>query len=121
MTATINGTDISSYINESSYKMNQYDDYKEWVDGNRIKHHEIMRHFIKGSFDMIFLTELDLTTFLTLLGNNTVNGITTITLYVQNINQSNQYQVYFDMICDSDRSISTNYFFKKYKVTITER
>ena len=120
MTVSINNTDITPFIQESSYEMNRYTDHKEWIDGNRRKHREIMRNYIKGSFEMVFVTESDLSDFMDLVEDNTVNGILTITLYIQNINQTDEYEVFCEIVGNTDRKINNDYFFKKFNVSITE-
>lgn len=121
MYASIGGTDISSYIQESTYNVNEYEDYEQWIDGNRHKRREVMRTYVKGSFDLVFVKASDLTSFLTLMNNNKANGLLTITLYVQNANQNKTCQMFVDFTGKDDRKISTDYFYKKYNMSLLER
>lgn len=120
--ASINGTDISNYIQESTYEINQRDVYKGWMDANYNIHREKIRTRVVGSFDLVFLTETDYTAFLTLLNTNTdASGMLTITLYVTNINASASYNVFFEFENNVNREISANYFYKRCTMDIEER
>lgn len=122
MLASINGTDITKYIQESTYEVNQEDVYEEWLDGNYRTHREVTRTKVTGKFEMVFVTESEFSAFLTLLGNNTsASGVLAITLYVTNINTSASYNVFYEFENTSNRQINSNYFYKRFKMEIEER
>ena len=121
MYVSIGNTDITSYVQETTYTMNQFDEYEEWKDGNRTKHRETMRTYVEGSFDLVFVTETAFNNFLTLLNNNTTDGVLTITVYVQNINQNKTCQMFKTLENVNDRKISNSYFYKRLTLTLVER
>jgi hypothetical protein len=120
MYASIGGVDITPYIQETSYDVNQYEEYEEWKDGNRKKHREVMRTYVEGDFDLVFVTASDLNAFLTLLENNKVDGHLPITLYIQNLNQNKVCSVLYEFKATKDRQISNTYFYKRFKMSIVE-
>lgn len=81
MLVTIGTTDITAYINESSYDVNavQYGD--EWIDGNYDRHFRPKGNKVEGKFTLAFVTESDYNSFITLLESNTVDGYTTATVF----------------------------------------
>ena len=122
MLASINGTDISAYIQESTYKMNQENVYEEWEDASHYTHREQLRTRVVGSFELVFVQESDLTSFLTLMNNNMdTNKRLTISVFVSNINAFNEYVMFADFESISDRSISNSYFYKRFSLALAER
>lgn len=120
--ASINSTDITKYINESSYVMNSEPVTSEWVDANYTTHRDEYRRKIKGSFDLTFITKSDYDDFIDLLHNATSGSITTITVYVgDDVNDLVTIQAYCRIIMKKYASISTDYSFNRLKMTIEEK
>lgn len=53
----IMGKDYTNKIIQGSFDVNSEDVYSTWTDANNIKHREIYRQRISGSFDMYFSDE----------------------------------------------------------------
>ena len=122
MLASINGTDITPYIQESSYEANDVGEYEEWKDGNRRKHRTKLRSAVEGSFSLVFVTATALNSFLTLLENNsTAAKLITMRLYIQNTNTTGDYDVFYEFENTDSRQISTDYFYKKFRFSFEER
>ena len=120
MLASINGTDITGYIQETSYQVNQAPIYEEWTDGNYKTHREETRQKITGNFDLIFVRATDLDNFLKLVDENSTGSLLTITLWIQNKNRAVETQVYFSFEAKTVVKISDNYTFHEFTVTIEE-
>lgn len=121
MLAQIGSTDITKWIQESTYKMNAEDIYEAWEDGNWVEHHHLIRDKVKGSFDLVFVTDADLNAFITLLNSNTVENYVIITVWVSNKNASSEHRMFYKFENTSDRQISDSYVYKRFKMTLTER
>ena len=77
-------TDFTPYIVSGSYKMNQQDSYEEWTDGNGIKHRNVYRTKISGSFEMKFINRAAYGSFLAALDAVKTDGYYTVTVFVNN-------------------------------------
>ena len=92
MQVIIGTTDVSSAIQETTYKVDRIERYTSWVDANNVEHHSNRHYKIEGSFDMVFLAgySMEYSAFKTLLDSATVNGVTTLTLSVNNLDGATQ-------------------------------
>lgn len=97
MIFSINTTDLSAQVNnKKSYKMNSTRQFSSVTDSNGIEYRNYYRERVSGSFEMWFIdpitppngnestSAVDYSTFLTLVQNNTTNGVLLCTVYVQN-------------------------------------
>lgn len=121
MFVKIGNTDITPFVQESTYDVNSYDDYEEWKDGNRHIHREQMRTYVEGSFDLVFVKQNDLKRFLDLVDENTTNDLLNVTLYVQNINKNKTCKVFKKLVGTSDRKINDTYCYKRFTLSLIER
>lgn len=57
----VSNKDFTQHIKVPSYKVNRSEDYEEWKDVNKVRHREITRTKVSGSFTLIYddVTELD--------------------------------------------------------------
>lgn len=57
----VSNKNFTQHIKMSSYKVNRVDDYEEWKDANRVKHREVTRTKVSGSFTLLYddAAELD--------------------------------------------------------------
>lgn len=93
----IDGTDFSDCITVPSYKVNSKDIYDEYVDANKIKHRDIHRSQISGTMSMKFFDIDRYYDFLRLLREKkTIEGYVTVSLYVNNLNEVKEADVYID-------------------------
>lgn len=119
--AKIGTTDISEYINESSYVMNSEPVTGEWVDANYTTHRDEYRRKVKGSFNLTFVTQTAYNDFITLLHGATAGNVTVITVYVgDDINDLVTINAYCHMSMSKYRSISDDYSFNRLKMTVEE-
>lgn len=119
--AKIGTTDITQYINESSYVMNSEPVTSEWVDANYTTHRDEYRRKVKGSFDLTFVTQTDYNGFIDLLHDNTAGIVTVISVYVgDDVNDLKTINAYCRMQMSKYRSISADYSFNRLKMTVEE-
>lgn len=98
MLVNINGKDITEYILASSYEINSIPVYSEWEDANYIKHREIHRYRVQGSFDLKFPQDggSAYSEFVKVLKENTVEGRLLITVFVNNTEEYKTIQAYYE-------------------------
>jgi len=120
MLASINGTDITKYIQETSYQISQETREDEFYDGNHKLHLVPLRNYVKGSFEMAFVKSSDLTNFLNLVAANKTGNLLKITLWVSNLNQAAEKDVYFKMKSKKKIKINANYDLNIFNVEIEE-
>ena len=121
MLAQIGTTDITKWIQESTYSMNAKSVYEEWEDGNLHRHQQSIRNRVQGSFELVFTTNSDLDDFITLLNSNTENNLLTITVWVDNKNASSEHLMFYEFDGTSNRQINSSYVYKRFKMTLSER
>ena len=87
MQVIIGTTDVTSAVQESTYKIDQKTNYEEWKNADNVVVHSNVHHKISGSFDMVFLPgySMEYSAFLTLLNANTQGDVTTLSLSVNNL------------------------------------
>lgn len=120
--ASINGTDISQYILSESYSINQKDEYNEWTDANRVNHRDIIRTRVSGKFELQFpvCNEQLYTDFVTLLSDNTVSGILPITVFVNNINETKEINVFYEYLPVMVKNVRSNKYYKSFELSLEE-
>ena len=117
----INETDVTRFINESSYTMNSTPVYEEWTDANYKTHRSEYRRRVKGSFDLCFITPEQYNDFIALLKSASDKNLLTATFYVGgDINNYQELNVYYTLESIKTVSISSKNIFNKVKMTIEE-
>lgn len=120
---SLNGTDISQYLNESSYKVEPVPVYDEWTDGRHRIHKNKYRTRAQGSFDIFCFSDTEYDTLLALFGENTDDeGITTITVYVGgDVNDDVEIQAYCHIELVSRKKVSETVTKFKLHVEVEEQ
>lgn len=123
MLAIINGVDITPYINPKTYDMNAEKEYESWQDGNYVEHRIYIRSRIKGSFDVALYGQDGMTTqsFLDTWNGGVVNNVATLEVYVQNTNQNEAIEAYFDFSGEFHREMINGNFCDVLRIKIMER
>lgn len=123
MLVSINGTDITDYINPKTYKMNAEKVYESWQDGNFIEHRIFVRDRIKGSFEVALYGQGGMTTqnFLDTWNGGVQNGVATMLVYVQNTNQNEPIEAFFDFKGKFHREMINHRYCDILTVEIMER
>lgn len=99
MYASINGVDITHYINRKKYKINEeIINHSEWQDANGKYHEGRLRTRVMGSIDLEFYEPNAYADFLGMLNNATdANNVLTITLFIQNGNETREIHCYYTL------------------------
>lgn len=115
-------TDISQYINYTTYKVDSEPVYNEWIDANYTTHRDEVRRRIKGSFQLAFVTDTDYNAFLTLLNNNKSGNLLRIKVYVgSDINSMQDIICHYSLKTDSRKEANDSYIVTLLTMSIEER
>lgn len=122
MLASINGTDITQYVLSESYKINQKNEYNEWTDANRVNHRDIIRTRVEGAFELQFKIgdEIPYNNFVALIKDNTVSGVLPITVFVNNINETKEINVFYEYLPVMVKNVRSNKYYKSFKLSLEE-
>lgn len=108
MRVIIADTDITKYINESSYNVNAESQYKAWEDGNAVEHRIHIRDKVKGSFQVALYGQdgMDTKAFLRNWNEGVKNNIATIMIYVTNLAENKIIEAHYSIECSSHRKLN---------------
>lgn len=122
MLASINGTDITQYVLSESYKINQKNEYNEWTDANRVNHRDIIRTRVEGEFELQFKIgdEIPYNNFVALIKDNTVSGVLPITVFVNNVNETKEINVFYEYLPVMVKNVRSNKYYKSFKLSLEE-
>lgn len=82
----IGNTDVTSAVQESTYKIDRVKSFERWFDANNREHHSNVHYKVSGSFDMVFLpSSIEYDDFKSLIDDNTIGDVTTLSLSVNNL------------------------------------
>ena len=122
MLVTLGNTDITQYINESSYIMSSEPVYNEWTDANYTTHRDEVRRRVKGSFTLAFVTDTDYNAFITALNAVKVGNVITVSLYVgSDINDIRTIYAHYSITPTKRRQASEGYVVSLMTMTIEEK
>lgn len=118
----INNVDYTKHITVPSWKVNSFDIYETWEDGNWVTHREKHRSKVKGTFTMYFddITEFD--NFMNALQTQkTSEGYIIATVYVTNLNTTKSGNFYIDCDPANNKPLFDKTRHDGFDVTIEER
>lgn len=94
----VNGVDLTHNITVPSYKVNEFSVSSEWNDANEVRHKDVIRKRVKGSFTVMFDNITDYNNFLQLIDENTTSGDYIIaTVFLNNKNRVVTRNFFIDM------------------------
>lgn len=119
----INNKNLKDYISIKTYNVNKESVYTSFLDGNYVEHRKEFRKKISGSFTLEFYGqgEMDVFLFNKFLEENTVNGITTMTVYVNNTGELETINAYVKTNCNYHREDINGFSIDKIVVELEER
>ena len=82
----LNNIDFSGNVVANDYNVNYENVFQEWIDGGQVKHKDIIRRRLVGSFQMYFEDTTSLEVFLTALSTSKTNAST----YPVNLKANNE-------------------------------
>lgn len=118
----IGSTDLTEQINnKTSYKVNSTKPYSSIKDANGVEYRNFYRTQVSGSFEMVFITGqgISYSDFLTLVSNNSVNGVLTCSIYVQNEEVVRVINCFLETSVKKESDVN-GYNVKIVKITIKE-
>ena len=119
---TLGETNLSTKIIRNSYKVNEVDEFEEWIDANYVKHRYAGRTKIKGSFEMQFTKKSEYEAFINLLSTNRQNGGTYIaSLFVNNKNEVASINCYISFEAGLEQTSNLQLYFPKFTVTVEQQ
>ena len=123
MLVSVNGTDITPYINPKTYSMNADDNYESWNDGNNVEHRIYTRAKVKGSFMVALYGQNNMQTedFLALWNGAVNNHVLTILVFVQNTNSMEAINAYYKFEGTFHREMINGNYCDVLKINIQER
>lgn len=118
----IGGTDLTSYIDQQNYEVNSIDEFEEWMDANHVKHRHVIRTRLSGKFEIGFKKAADVSTFLTLMGNNIQSGgYYNAQIFSNDDNTLHTTEVFIDDISKIKRDELNGRIWQTYELTVEER
>lgn len=94
----IGNEDITKYIVDESYAVEEKKDFKEWIDGNFVKHRDYYEPKIIGSMDILCdVTALTKEHLINLIRRNTVNDKLSISAYINNTGMIETAEVFYEL------------------------
>jgi hypothetical protein len=123
MLLVVNGTDLTDYVNPSSYSVNEVDQCDSWLDGNLVEHRIYGRSRVAGTFDVFLYGKDGMTTeaFLENWEAAVENHILTAQVFVQNKNTMKTINCYYTFEGTSHREMVNGNYCDKLTITIQER
>ena len=120
----LNTVDYSSHVVAESYAVNFVDVYDEWTDGGQVKHKDVIRRKLSGTFQMYFKTTDSLQTFLTALANcKTTSTTYPVVLKANNdtvASLQSSKNVFLDFVPVRKRDAKGSDVFDVFEVTVEE-
>ena len=123
MLVSVNGVDLTKYVNPKSYEMNAEKVYESWLDGNYVEHRIYTRARVSGNFQVALygLDNMDTQAFLDNWNAAVNNEVVTMLVFVQNTNKMEAINAYFDFNGSFHREMINGNYCDILNVTIQER
>lgn len=120
---TVNGVDLTPFIDKETYSVNSEPMYESWQDGNFVEHRIYARTKIKGTFEVNLFGFKSMTyaTFLTNWNAAVTNNVVTIGLRVGNDNSFQAISAYYTFSSVEHKELLDGTIYDKVTVTIEER
>ena len=120
---TVNGVNITQYINRKTYAMNAEDIYASWENGNMITTRIPIRTKITGSFEVAVWgkNNMDWAAFLNLWNGAVEDGIVTLGVFVQNTNTFEAIEAYFETKSKAHEKLINGNYLDRVTFKIEER
>jgi hypothetical protein len=123
MLVFVGGTDITEFVNEKTYALNEEKTFESWKDGNFREHRIYTSKKVKGTFEVALYgaSNMDLQAFLDLWNSEVNNEIITLGVHVNNTNEFRVINAYYAIVGNSHREIANGGFLDVLTIEISER
>lgn len=119
---SINGTNVTPDMDIQNYTMNAVDEYTEWLDGNGVKHRDVYRTRVSGSFQLGYTKDTDYAAFQTLLaGAKQADNSYPVSAYVNNTDTTDSLYVFLTTATMIKRDDVNGRQWIQVSVTVEER
>lgn len=120
---TVNGVDLTPFIDKETYSVNSEPMFESWQDGNFVEHRIYARTKVKGTFEVNLFgyKNMTYTTFLTNWNAAVTNNVVTIGLRVGNDNTFQAISAYYTFSSVEHKELLDGTIYDKVTVTIEER
>lgn len=119
---SINGTDLTQFIDVQGFNVNRQPVFENWTDGNHITRRNIIRYRIAGEIKIGFRNNADVTAFLSVLSSNqTSGGYYAVNVFVNNDNANYNANVFIDGAALIARDLANGRVWHEYTIKIEER
>lgn len=119
MTRMMLGTTEITQVQGSTYDVQDVKIMDEWDDLAMGHHEDLKRMQVRGSFELVFATESELTAFMSLLDSHTTNGVLSVSLRVNGSLRALEVFYAITMIREEDINSSNTYL--RYSMEVTEK
>jgi len=126
MQVLLGTTDVTSVVQEKSYKVDKVPKYKAWKNANNVEVWSNLHYKVEGSFEAVFIPGLTMSysDFKTALDAvTTARGVTTLSLTVNNedgVLETINAHVTINFEPMIDLKNGSNIIFKKATITVKE-
>ena len=117
----INGTNVTPDMDVQNYAMNAVDEYTEWLDGNGVKHRDVYRTRVSGSFSLLYTNGTDYASFQTLLSTaKQADNSFPVSAYVNNTDTTDSLDVYLTTATSVKRDDTNGRVWIRVDVSVEE-
>lgn len=117
---TVNGKDLTRYIDKDTYQVNAEDVYESWLNANFVERRIIVRQRVKGSFTIKCGNGLTYASFLSTWMGAVDNGVVTLGVFVQSNNKFEAIEAYYKFEGSRHVEHSNGAVYDEVTVTIEE-
>lgn len=123
MLVSIRTTDLTDYVQESTYIVNEEDVYEEWLDGNYAKHRIKVRTKIKGSFEVALFGMNGITAerFINIWETGVSNSIVSVGLWIMNKSKFRLAECYYSITGTRRRELSDGNVLEILTIEVEEK
>ncbi|MBQ0112361.1 MAG: hypothetical protein KBT03_04445 [Bacteroidales bacterium] len=115
--------DLSPYIMQGQYTINEIDQYEEWIDAGGNTHRSVSKRRCEGSLKVKFCRVGDYENFIhEYRSARNMNGTVTCTMFVNNTNSvRTNVEAFLDFEPTKNRNGSNRDIYDEFVIEVTER
>lgn len=118
----IGETDLTDYLDQQNFKMDKYDMFESWTDGNWVEHRVISRQKITGKAAAGFSSAADFSAFCELLESEREDdGYYVVTAYINNTGTTETFEAFLSMSATSKWDWVNECQWIVQTITVTQR
>ena len=118
--ATVNGNDITRYIDKDTFQINSEDVYESWQNANFVEKRIFVRKRVEGQFEIRCGKGLTLAAFISNWEAAVSNGVVTMGVFVQNDNSFEAIQAFYSFEGQEHVELDNGAYYDRLIVKIRE-